>query len=587
MTAATIGHASKPKSKRASSLWAENLSSFWFLLPIIIIFFILTVVPLAQSFFYSLTDYDGYSENFSFVAFSNYVAIFKDPSLLSALGFTLLYAFGTTLLVTCFAIPLAVTLNKAMWGRSFARSLFFFLGVPAQAIIGLIWQYIFSPLGSGVMNKVIAVFGIPNIPWLADDNWARFCVIFVAVWMQVGWHATLYLAYLQTIPADLYEQARVDGANSRQQFFHITLPQLIPGIVVSMFLLMDRRTENLRSAVHLDRRWPRIRHQYAVPGHHPQRYRPKSVRTGLGVVRMLHRRLHSRHRRADRHCQRRGKEVPMTPSQRELVRKIFRTIVVLGLALICAVPLYYVIVSSFKTSIDMIKNPLGLPEQWTLENYKEAFADGTIIRAFVNTLIVTVVAVLLQVLVGSMAAFGVVYKKSKFTAIVGGVLMVTFAIPVQATMLPLYRMESETGLVDSLLGLIVLYMGSCVFCYFLIVGYMKSLPQELFEAAKIDGAGPWRIYSRIVLPLITPILTTVVVFQTMGTWNDFLLPSVFLSSTDNQTVVLQVYNAVQQFSTNWPLFMTITVLALVPVFIFFCFCQKWIVSGLVAGSVKG
>lgn len=238
MTAATIGHASKPKSKRASSLWAENLSSFWFLLPIIIIFFILTVVPLAQSFFYSLTDYDGYSENFSFVAFSNYVAIFKDPSLLSALGFTLLYAFGTTLLVTCFAIPLAVTLNKAMWGRSFARSLFFFLGVPAQAIIGLIWQYIFSPLGSGVMNKVIAVFGIPNIPWLADDNWARFCVIFVAVWMQVGWHATLYLAYLQTIPADLYEQARVDGANSRQQFFHITLPQLIPGIVVSMFLLM-------------------------------------------------------------------------------------------------------------------------------------------------------------------------------------------------------------------------------------------------------------------------------------------------------------------------------------------------------------
>lgn len=138
----------------------------------------------------------------------------------------------------------------------------------------------------------------------------------------------------------------------------------------------------------------------------------------------------------------------MTPSQRELVRKIFRTIVVLGLALICAVPLYYVIVSSFKTSIDMIKNPLGLPEQWTLENYKEAFADGTIIRAFVNTLIVTVVAVLLQVLVGSMAAFGVVYKKSKFTAIVGGVLMVTFAIPVQATMLPLYRMESETGLVD-------------------------------------------------------------------------------------------------------------------------------------------
>lgn len=277
----------------------------------------------------------------------------------------------------------------------------------------------------------------------------------------------------------------------------------------------------------------------------------------------------------------------MKQSQRDLVAKVFRTVVVLALALICAVPLYYVVVSSFKGSVDMMKNPLGLPSEWVFSNYAEAFADGTIVRAFLNTLIVTVVTVLLQVFIGSLAAFGVVYKKSTFTKIVGAVLMVTFAIPAQATMLPLYKMESAVGLVDSLLGLIVLYMGSCVFCYFLIVGYMSSLPQELFEAAKIDGAGPWRIYYKIVLPLITPILTTVIVFQTVSTWNDFLLPSVFLSSTDKQTVVLQVYNAVQQFSTNWPLFMTITVIALVPVFIFFCFCQKWIVSGLVAGSVKG
>lgn len=235
MTAATVGHAHK---RRASSLKAENLTSLWFLMPILIVFLIITIVPLAQSFFYSLTDYNGYSADFSFVGLSNYAKVFADLSLLSALGFTLLYAFATTFLVTCLAIPLAVTLNKAMWGRSFARSLFFFLGVPAQAIIGLIWQYIFSPLGSGVMNKILAVFGIDPVGWLSSDNWARFCVIFVAVWMQVGWHATLYLAFLQTIPADLYEQARVDGASGRQQFFHITLPQLIPGIIVSMFLLM-------------------------------------------------------------------------------------------------------------------------------------------------------------------------------------------------------------------------------------------------------------------------------------------------------------------------------------------------------------
>jgi multiple sugar transport system permease protein len=238
MTTAAGSAVQRRKFFNFSGEASENIAAFWFLLPIIAIFVVLTFVPLAQSFFYSLTDYNGYSNKFNFVGFKNYLSIFSDPSLLSSLGFTLLYAFSVTILVTVLALPLAVTLNKAMWGRSFARSLFFFLGVPAQAIIGLIWQYIFSPLDSGVVNKVLSVFGIGAVPWLSNDNWARFCVIFVAVWMQVGWHATLYLAYLQTIPADLYESARVDGANSRQQFFHITVPQLIPGIVVSMFLLM-------------------------------------------------------------------------------------------------------------------------------------------------------------------------------------------------------------------------------------------------------------------------------------------------------------------------------------------------------------
>lgn len=234
----SAGIARRRRPSRLPASFAENLASFWFLLPIIIVFLLLTLIPLAQSFFYSLTDYNGYSDDYGFVGLANYVEVFQDPKLLSSLGFTLLYAVCVTLVVTALAIPLAVTLNKAMWGRSFARSLFFFLGVPAQAIIGLIWQYIFSPLDSGVMNSILKGIGLPTVQWLSTDGWARFCVIFVAVWMQVGWHATLYLAFLQTIPADLYESARVDGANSWQQFVHITLPQLTPGIVTSLFLLM-------------------------------------------------------------------------------------------------------------------------------------------------------------------------------------------------------------------------------------------------------------------------------------------------------------------------------------------------------------
>lgn len=227
----------KNSNKLSSSFW-ENCVSFWFLLPIILIFMVLTVTPLVQSFFYSLTDFNGYATEYNFVGLDNYITIFKDDKLLSALSFTILYALAVTVSVTICAIPLAVTLNKAMWGRSVARSLFFFFGVPAQAIIGLIWQYIFSPLDSGVFNQILRLCGLKSVPWLADDNLARLCIIVVAVWMQVGWHATLYIAFLQTIPSDLYESARVDGASSTQQFVYVTLPQLVPAVVTSTFLLM-------------------------------------------------------------------------------------------------------------------------------------------------------------------------------------------------------------------------------------------------------------------------------------------------------------------------------------------------------------
>ena len=282
-----------------------------------------------------------------------------------------------------------------------------------------------------------------------------------------------------------------------------------------------------------------------------------------------------------------SKSSTLTLSQRERRRSAVRSVVVLIIALICAVPLWYILINTFKTVPDMATNPLGLPKQWTLRNYTRAFATVPIVRSLVNTLIVTFFGVLFQVLIGALAAYGMILRKSIFTSVIGVILMIAFVIPAQSTLIPLYRMESSVGLVNTLLGLIVMYLGGAVFCYFLIVGYMQSLPFELIEAARIDGAGPLRIFWSIVLPLIRPILTTVVVFQTMSTWNDFMTANVFISSSNLRTIVLQVYNAVGQFTTDWPSFMTITVLALIPVFVFFIFCQKWIVSGLVAGAVKG
>lgn len=214
------------------------LTSVWFLLPLIAVFVILILIPLIYSLVWSFSDFNAYTGQIGFVGLANYATIFSDPSLLTGLGFTLLFAITTTLVITVIAIPLALTLNAKFFGRNFARALFFFLGVPSLAILGLVWRYIFSPLDSGVVNSVLTHLGLSGLPWLADPQLARFAVIFVAVWAGTGWHATLYLAFLQAIPADLYEQAVVDGANARQRFTNITLPMLVPGIAISTFLLM-------------------------------------------------------------------------------------------------------------------------------------------------------------------------------------------------------------------------------------------------------------------------------------------------------------------------------------------------------------
>lgn len=268
-------------------------------------------------------------------------------------------------------------------------------------------------------------------------------------------------------------------------------------------------------------------------------------------------------------------------------RHILTSALMIPLACLMAVPFYYILVNTFKTQEDTANHPLALPTHWVFDNYVRVFQGTEILQSLMNTVYVTATSIFLMLAIGSLAAFGRIIGRSKVSAIIGGVLVAAFVIPGQATLIPLYRMLVGVHLVDSLNGLVVLYACGSIFCYYLILGYMRTIPAEILEAARIDGAGPFRIYWTIVLPLIRPILVTVGVFQTMWVWNDFITPNVFISSQDKQTLVLQVYSAVGQFTTDWPSFMTLTVIVLIPMVIFFVLMQRNIVSGLVNGSVKG
>ena len=262
-------------------------------------------------------------------------------------------------------------------------------------------------------------------------------------------------------------------------------------------------------------------------------------------------------------------------------------VIMIPLSLIVALPLYYIVVNTFKTQQEMSSSPFALPTRLFLDNYATVFGTVPLVQSFANTLIVTVVSLVLMLIIGSMAAYGMIIGNTRFNRWFGAVLVLGFIIPAQSTLIPLYRFLVRIGLIDTLSGLVLLYSAGSIFCYFLIQGYKKSVPYDLIEAARIDGANAFSIYWRIVLPLIRPILVTVAVFQTMWIWNDFITPNVFLVSPEKSTLVLQVYKSVGEFTTDWPSFMTLSVLALLPMVVFFVFTQRHIVSGLLAGGVKG
>jgi raffinose/stachyose/melibiose transport system permease protein len=269
------------------------------------------------------------------------------------------------------------------------------------------------------------------------------------------------------------------------------------------------------------------------------------------------------------------------------VTRLATSVVMLSIACTVAFPFYYIIVNTFKSQQQTSESPLGFPTSLDLTNYKNVWDNIPVLQSFGNTLRVTVLSVLLMLLVGSMAAYSIVMRKTPASRRIHIILLLALAVPFQVTLIPIYQAFVKLHLVDSLNGLVVIYSGGAIFSYFLIQGYMQTIPYEIIEAARIDGCGTVRMYWRIVLPLVRPVLVTVGIFQTIWVWNDFLAPSVFIISPQNYTLVLQVYQSVGQYTTNWPAFMTLTVLSLVPITVFFVLMQRHIVSGLAAGAVKG
>lgn len=264
----------------------------------------------------------------------------------------------------------------------------------------------------------------------------------------------------------------------------------------------------------------------------------------------------------------------------------------ISLLLICIImltPIYYLLVTTFKTPEQAVKNPLGFPVQFTPDNYIKAVRAMNYATSFKNNVIITLVSVVFLLVFASMAAYVIARGSSRIWKLMYSVFLVGLIIPFQVSIIPLYRIMSAAHLMNSRTGVILVD----VFCInmplsiFLIKGFIHTVPQELEEAALIDGSGVFQCFWKIIFPLLKPVLATVAILNTLAIWNDFLTPLLFLQSSEKQVLLQQVYKNVGPFSTDWTSFFPMLVMATLPLVIFYIAMQRNIVEGVVAGAVKG
>ena len=275
--------------------------------------------------------------------------------------------------------------------------------------------------------------------------------------------------------------------------------------------------------------------------------------------------------------------------KKTLCSNILKHIVLIILTLIVLTPIYYLIVTTFKSGTEAALNPMGLPESFDFSGYVQAFKDMQYPRAFKNTFLITVGAVIGIIITSSMCGY-VLNRKGKYriTQFVFLLILSGMMFPYQMSIMGLYKLVRGLGLMNTLTGVILIDIAINIpFATFLMKNFISTVPIELEEAAKIDGAGVFRTFTTVTFPLLKPVVATVAILNTLNVWNDFMGPLYFLQTREKDVILQEVYRNIGQFSTDWTSLFPMMVLGVLPLLVFYLFMQRYIISGVMAGSVKG
>ncbi|HEX4298755.1 MAG TPA: ABC transporter permease subunit [Devosia sp.] len=547
------------------------------------VYLIFVILPIVQAFYYSLTNWGGFSKKLDLVGFDNYARLLTDGVFLKALTNNLVLALVLPPVTIVLSVTLAtlVTVGGVSRGEiqgirnsDLYRIISFFPYVVPAIVIGIIWAQVYDP-SSGLLNGIltsIGFSGLKSYPWIGDERTAMGASIFVIVWSMAGFYMVLFIAAIKGIPSEVYEAARVDGAGRFRTAIFVTVPMIRDTIRTAYIYLgilaLDAFVymQALNSNGGPNNATLTISQDLRVTAFSKGKF---GYSTSMGVVLAVVTLLFAAlvflvfYLLGERATKRQpvpaaatkpganafaeqqailARPLPKRPARKpwgdKTVGAISHTALIGWVVIVCA-PLLWVLVSSFKTTKEVLGSPFTWPANWNFDNYVSAWTSAGIGTYFVNTVIVVTSALVIVMILGAMCAYVLARYEFRGNKLIYYAMLAGLAFPIFLAIVPLFFVLQWFHIGNTLFGLIITYVAFALpFTVFFLYAFFRTLPQEVAEAAALDGCGPWRIFFQIMLPMARPGLASVAIFNFLGLWNQFLLP-VALNTKDSNYVLSQ------------------------------------------------
>ncbi len=278
-----------------------------------------------------------------------------------------------------------------------------------------------------------------------------------------------------------------------------------------------------------------------------------------------------------------------TPKKKIKIAPIVCFIVTVLLAVLFVYPVYFAVISAFKSNGEILKAPLAFPTEMYLQNFKDLFAKTDFFTAIWHTVFLTVVSeVLIILVVPQLSAYAIERHNEQGHQVCLRLLYRRYDDPLPSVYVPLFKEMKVFHIYGTLWGPVICYIaGSVAFGTLLYTSFLKGVPIDIEEAAKIDGCTEFKAFWRVVFPLLGPCTASLVVLNGLGIWNDFLMPYLALPSNQARTITVAVYSFVGQYTARWDIVFAGTLISLVPALIIYISLQKYFVKGIMSGAAKG